>query len=68
MVDLLWLVVGDGGFILGGGRWWWVYLGGGGWCVFFGWWWMVVSIFWVGVGTGYFLDGSSSRYFLGGGG
>ena len=29
---------------------------------------MVVSIFWMGVGTGYFLGGSSGGYFLGGGG
>ena len=29
---------------------------------------MVVSIFWVGVGTGYFLGGSSGGYFMGGGG
>ena len=29
---------------------------------------MVVSIFWMGVGTGYFLGGSSGGCFLGGGG
>ena len=29
---------------------------------------MVVSIFWMGVGTGYFLGGSSGGYFLGGDG
>ena len=29
---------------------------------------MVVSKFWMGVGTGYFLGGSSGGYFLGGGG
>ena len=27
-----------------------------------------MSIFWLGVGTGYFLGGSSGGYFLGGGG
>ena len=27
-----------------------------------------MSIFWMGVGTGYFLGGSSRGYFLGGGG
>ena len=24
MVDIFWLVVGDGGYILAGGGWWWI--------------------------------------------
>ena len=44
MVDIFWVIVGTGSYILGGGRWWWVVLGlfcllvsGGGRCkVYFG--------------------------------
>ena len=27
MLGMFWVVVGDGGYVLGGGGWWWVYIG-----------------------------------------
>ena len=29
-MDIFWLVVGDGGYILAGGGWWWMMVGRGG--------------------------------------
>ena len=51
LVDISWLVVSGGGYILAGGGWWqiyfgwrWVVMGGGGYILAGGgWWWMVVG-------------------------
>ena len=43
LVDISWLVVGGGGYILAGVGWWWIY---------FGWCWVVVDIFWLVMGGG----------------
>ena len=62
-MDIVWIVVGSGGYILAIGGWWGVsgyILRGGGWCwIYFGWWWvvldifsLVVDIFWLVVGGG----------------
>ena len=51
VVDIFWLVVGGGGYILAGDGWWWVVVdifwlvmvGGGWWWTYFGWWWVLLG-------------------------
>ena len=44
VVDVFWLVVGDGGWWWVYYDWWWLIVGGGGtWGIYFGWWWVMVD-------------------------
>ena len=54
-MDIFWIVVGDGGYILAVGGlllmvvdiFWLVVSGGGWWWIYFGWWRLVVDLFWL---------------------